>query len=99
MVVSRLQNGLPNSRKAPTTSRLNCQNIFFQMRIHTFFLVIPIENFILKTTMYHKYNPKVKKKLKNNPFLETNDEHRARTYQNALHCNNQIQLAGKTNDK
>jgi hypothetical protein len=31
-------------------------NIFFQMRIYTFFLVILIEIFILKTRMYHKYN-------------------------------------------
>jgi hypothetical protein len=37
MVVSRLQNGLINSRIAPRTSRLNCQNIFFQMGLHTFF--------------------------------------------------------------
>jgi hypothetical protein len=34
--------------------------------------------------MHYKYNLKVKKKLKNNQFLETNEEHRARTYQNAL---------------
>jgi hypothetical protein len=34
MVVNRLQNSLINSRMA---SRLNCQNIFFQMGLHTFF--------------------------------------------------------------
>jgi hypothetical protein len=56
MVFSRLQNGLINSRIAPRASRLNCQNIFFQMGLHTFFLVILIEILILKTTMYHKYN-------------------------------------------
>jgi hypothetical protein len=37
MVVDRLQNGLINSRIAPRTSRLECQNIFFQMGLHTFF--------------------------------------------------------------
>jgi hypothetical protein len=34
--------------------------------------------------------------------FETNDEHQARSYQNALRYsvpNNQIKLAGKTNDK
>jgi hypothetical protein len=35
MVVSRLQNGLINLRTR--ASRLNCQNIFFQMGLHTFF--------------------------------------------------------------
>jgi hypothetical protein len=30
MVVSRLQNGLINSRIAPRASRLNCQNIFLK---------------------------------------------------------------------
>jgi hypothetical protein len=37
MVVSRLQNALINSRIAPRALRLNCQNIFFQMGLHTFF--------------------------------------------------------------
>jgi hypothetical protein len=37
MVVGRLQDGLINSRMAPGASRLNCQNIFFQMGLHTFF--------------------------------------------------------------
>jgi hypothetical protein len=37
MVVNRLQNGLINSRIAPRASRLNCQNIFFQMGLHIFF--------------------------------------------------------------
>jgi hypothetical protein len=37
MVVNRLQNGLINSRIAPRASRLNCQNIFFQIELHTFF--------------------------------------------------------------
>jgi hypothetical protein len=37
MVVSRLQNGLINSRISPRASRLNCQNIFFQMGLHNFF--------------------------------------------------------------
>jgi hypothetical protein len=37
MVVSRLQNGLINLRIATRASRLNCQNIFFQMGLHTFF--------------------------------------------------------------
>jgi hypothetical protein len=35
--------------------------------------------------------------------FETNDEHQAKSYQNALRyklqCNNQIKVAGKTNDK
>jgi hypothetical protein len=56
MVVNRLQNGLINSRLAPRASRLNCQNSFFQMGLHTVFLVILIEILILKTTMYRKYN-------------------------------------------
>jgi hypothetical protein len=50
MVVNRLQDGLLNSRVVLRVSRLNCQNIFFQRRTHTFFLVILIEIFILKTT-------------------------------------------------
>jgi hypothetical protein len=37
MVLNTLQNGLINSRIAPRASRLNCQNIFFQMGLHTFF--------------------------------------------------------------
>jgi hypothetical protein len=37
MVVNRLQNGLINSSIAPWTSRINCQNIFFQMGLHIFF--------------------------------------------------------------
>jgi hypothetical protein len=37
VIVDRLQNGLLNSRIAPRASRLNCQNIFFQMGIHIFF--------------------------------------------------------------
>jgi hypothetical protein len=37
MAMNRLQNGLPNSRTAPRDSRLNRQNIFFQMRIHFFY--------------------------------------------------------------
>jgi hypothetical protein len=45
MVVSRLQNGLINSRIAPRASRLNCQNIFFSNGITYFFLVILIETF------------------------------------------------------
>jgi hypothetical protein len=56
MVVNGLLNGLLNSRIGPRASRLNCQNIYFQVRTHTFFLVIMIDIFILKTTTYHKYN-------------------------------------------
>jgi hypothetical protein len=37
MVMNRLQKGLINSHIAPRASMVNCQNIFFQMRIHTFF--------------------------------------------------------------
>jgi hypothetical protein len=37
MVVGGLQNGLINSRIAPGASGLNCQNVFFQMGLHTFF--------------------------------------------------------------
>jgi hypothetical protein len=37
MVVNRLQNGLINSSIAPWTSKVNCQNIFFQMGLHIFF--------------------------------------------------------------
>jgi hypothetical protein len=51
MVVSKLQNGLINSRIAPRASRLNCQN-----------------------------SEKLSKCI-------------------ALQCNNQIKVAGKTNDK
>jgi hypothetical protein len=49
--------------------------------------------------MYHKYNFTLKKITLT---FETNDEHQARSYQNALHYNvpnNQIKLAEKTNDK
>jgi hypothetical protein len=62
MIVNRLQNGLINSSIAPWTSRVNCQKKFFQMGLHIFFfLVILIEIFILKTTMYHKYTLKYQK--------------------------------------
>jgi hypothetical protein len=44
-------------------------------------LVILIEILILKTTMYHKYNFTLKKIT---PTFETNDEHQAKRYQNAL---------------
>jgi hypothetical protein len=68
MVFNRLQNGLINSSIAPWTSKVNCQNIFFSNGITYFFLVILIEIFILKTTIYHKYTLKyqkfTKKKIK-----------------------------------
>jgi hypothetical protein len=48
MVMNRLQNGLQNSRK---DSRLNCKKKFSNANTY-FFLVILIEIFILKTTMY-----------------------------------------------
>jgi hypothetical protein len=37
VVVNRLQDGLVNSRMAPGALGLDCQNIFFQMGLHTFF--------------------------------------------------------------
>jgi hypothetical protein len=37
MVVNRLQNGLIDLSIAPWASRVNCQNIFFQMGLHIFF--------------------------------------------------------------
>jgi hypothetical protein len=37
MVVNRLQNGLINSSIALWASRVNCQNIFFQMGLHNFY--------------------------------------------------------------
>jgi hypothetical protein len=37
MVVNGLQNGLVSSRMAPGASGLNCQSVFFQMGLHTFF--------------------------------------------------------------
>jgi hypothetical protein len=37
MVVNRLQNGLINLSIAPWTSKVNCQNIFFQTGLHIFF--------------------------------------------------------------
>jgi uncharacterized membrane protein len=46
---------------------VNCHNIFFSNANTYFFLAILIEIFILKTTMYHKYNlhnKNTKKKLK-----------------------------------
>jgi hypothetical protein len=81
MIVNRLQNGLLNSR---TASRLNCQKFFFFKWQYIFFVVILIEIFILKTTMYHKYNFTLKKITLT---FETNDEHQPRSYQNALHYN------------
>jgi hypothetical protein len=47
---------------------------FFSNGITYLLLVILIEILILKTTMYHKYNF----------TFETNDEHQAKSYQNAL---------------
>jgi hypothetical protein len=49
--------------------------------------------------MYHKYNFTLKKIT---ITFETNEEHKAKSYQNALRynvINNQIKIAGKTNDK
>jgi hypothetical protein len=37
MVVNRLQNGLINSSMALWASKVNCQNIFFQMGLPIFF--------------------------------------------------------------
>jgi hypothetical protein len=37
MVVNKLQNGIINSSIAPWASRVNCQNIFFQMGLCTYF--------------------------------------------------------------
>jgi hypothetical protein len=37
MVVGRLQGGLMDSRMAPGASGLNCQSVFFQVGLHTFF--------------------------------------------------------------
>jgi hypothetical protein len=45
--------------------------------------------------MYHKYNFTLKKITLT---FETNDEHQAKSYQNALRYY-QIKVAGKTNDK
>jgi hypothetical protein len=42
--------------------------------------------------MYHKYNFTLKKITLT---FETNDDHQAKSYQNALQCNNQIKVAGK----
>jgi hypothetical protein len=39
---------------------------FFQMGVHIFFLVILIEIFILKITVYHKYTLKYQKFTKKN---------------------------------
>jgi hypothetical protein len=57
---------------------------FFSNEITYFFLVILIEILILKTTMYHKYNLTLKKITLT---FETNDEHQAKSYQNALRYN------------
>jgi hypothetical protein len=70
MVVNRLQNGLINSSVAPWASRINCQNVSFSNEITYIFLIILIEIFILKTTIYHKYTLKYqtftkKKNVKN----------------------------------
>jgi hypothetical protein len=56
---------------------------FFSNGITYFFLVILIEILILKTTVYHKYNFTKKITL----TFVTNDEHQAKSYQNALHYN------------
>jgi hypothetical protein len=53
MIVNRLQNDLINSSIAPWTSRVNCQKKNFKWD-YIFFLVILIEIFILKITLYHK---------------------------------------------
>jgi hypothetical protein len=37
MVVNKLQNGVLNSRKTQSASRLNCQNIFFKYGLILFF--------------------------------------------------------------
>jgi hypothetical protein len=37
MIVNKLQNGIINSSIAPWASRVNCQNIFFQMGLCTYF--------------------------------------------------------------
>jgi hypothetical protein len=56
---------------------------------------------LVKSIRGHRYCRGVPKKMTN---YKTNDEHQARRYQNALRysviiTNNQIKLAGKTNDK
>jgi hypothetical protein len=55
MIVNKLQNGLLNLRIAPSprASRLKCQKKNFSNGHTYFFVVILIEIFIRKTTMYH----------------------------------------------
>jgi hypothetical protein len=55
---------------------------FFSNGITYLLLVILIEILILKTIMYHKYNLHTFKKI--TLTFETNDEHQAKSYQNAL---------------
>jgi fucose permease len=92
MVVNKLQNGVLNSRKTQSASRLNCQNIFFKYG-HILFLIILIEMFILKTTMYDMCNLIRKKFKKISLHFETNDEHEKLSKFIALQCNKLTKLS------
>jgi hypothetical protein len=73
MALNRLQKALINSHIGPRTSGLNSQNIFCQMRTHTFFNTSDRDFFILKRTVYHKFTltyPETKEKLKNATIVD-----------------------------
>jgi hypothetical protein len=61
MVVNGLQNGLINSSIAMDFKGKLSKKKFQMGLLYIFFLVILIEIFILKTTMYHKYTLKCQK--------------------------------------
>jgi hypothetical protein len=76
MVVNRLQDALPNSQIALRASRLNCKKkikwehiLFFRHSDRDF---------------YSENNTSITSHKKITLTFETNDEHQARSYQNAL---------------
>jgi hypothetical protein len=83
MVVNGLQDGLPNLCIALRASWLNCQKQFFQMGTYTFFRNFD-RDFYSENNNVSQVQPRIKKITLT---FETNDEHQARSYQNALHYN------------
>jgi hypothetical protein len=81
MVMNRLQDGLPNSRIAPRAPRLNCQKKLSQMGTHTFFFSNSDRDFHSENNNVSLAYPHIKKITLT---FEKNDEHQARSHQNAL---------------
>jgi hypothetical protein len=72
MALNWLQKALINSHIGPRAAGLNCQNIFFQMRTHTFLNTSDRDVYSKKNSVsqVYTYLPKIQKKLKNATIVD-----------------------------